>query len=198
MSPATHFLASWVLANAAPLGRRERALIVCAGVAPDLDGLGIIPELLTRHSARPLLWFTQYHHHLHTLAFALLVALAAFLIARRRWMAALLALASFHLHLFCDVIGARGPDQYGWPIPYLLPFSDAVQWSWRGQWALNGWQNFAITGALLLATLWMAWKLGRSPVEFVSRRADTALVAALRKRFPRRAALEARKASLGG
>jgi inner membrane protein len=186
MSPATHFLVSWVLANVAPLGRRERALVVCAGVAPDLDGLGIVPQLLTRNSAHPLLWFSDYHHHLHTLAFALLVAGVSSLLARRRCMTmtALLALASFHLHLLCDLLGARGPDGYPWPIPYLLPFSGAVQWMWHEQWALNGWQNFAITGSLLALTLWQACKLGRSPVELVSPSADRAVVAALRRRFP--------------
>src|SRR5437588_11249240 len=112
MSPATHFLASWVLANAAPLSRRERALVVVAGVAPDEDGLGAIPELLTRNSAHPLLWFTEFHHHLHTLAFALLLAAACFMLARARarTTTALLALASCHLHLLCDLIGARAPD----------------------------------------------------------------------------------------
>src|SRR5437763_3879756 len=180
MSPVTHFLAGWLLANTASFSRRERALGVCAGIAPDLDGLGAIPELLTRNSAHPLLWFSQYHHHLHTLAFAVVVALVSFLLARQRWKTALLTFLSFHLHLFCDLIGARGPDGYSWPIPYLLPFSNSVQLSWHGQWALNAWPNFVITGLLLAATLWLAWWIGRSPLEFVSERADAGLVAALR------------------
>src|SRR5437588_9761595 len=166
MSPATHFLASWVLANAAPLSRRERALVVVAGVAPDVDVLGAIPELLTRNSAHPLLWFSQFHHHLHTLAFAVLVALVSFLLARQRWKTVLVAFLSFHLHLFCDLIGARGPDGYSWPIPYLLPFSNSVQLSWHGQWALNTWPNFGITGVLLFAMFFLAWRIGRSPLEF--------------------------------
>src|SRR5882672_7484615 len=87
MSPVTHFFAGWLLASVSPAGRpteltrREKALVVAAAVIPDLDGLGIIPELLTRNSSHPLLWFSQYHHSLHTLAFALLCTLAAFLIA---------------------------------------------------------------------------------------------------------------------
>src|SRR5205085_6966998 len=40
LSPVTHFLAGWLLANTASFSRRERALVVCAGIAPDLDGLG--------------------------------------------------------------------------------------------------------------------------------------------------------------
>ena len=55
--------------------------MVAAAVAPDLDGIGIVPELLTRNTSHPLLWFSQYHHSLHTLAFALVCTLAAYLIA---------------------------------------------------------------------------------------------------------------------
>ena len=164
-------------------------MIVAAAVAPDLDGLGIIPELLTRHSSHPLLWFSQYHHALHTLLFALVVTAAAFFLAKRRWQTALLVFLSFHLHLFCDLIGARGPDGYQWPIPYMFPFSNALQLTWHHQWALNAWPNVAITVALLLATLLLAWRKGVSPLEFVSNSANKAVVDALRARFPLKAAI---------
>src|SRR6476646_9479948 len=87
MSPVTHFFTGWLLASVSPTGRptaltrREKALVVAAAVAPDIDGLGIIPELLTRNTSHPLLWFSQYHHSLHTLAFALVCTLAAYVIA---------------------------------------------------------------------------------------------------------------------
>ncbi|HEY2115967.1 MAG TPA: hypothetical protein VGJ51_12805, partial [Candidatus Angelobacter sp.] len=87
MSPVTHFFAGWMLASLFPAGRpttltrRDKALVVAAAVAPDLDGLGIVPELLTRNTSHPLLWFSQYHHSLHTLAFALLSTFAAYIIA---------------------------------------------------------------------------------------------------------------------
>lgn len=212
MSPVTHFFAGWLLASATPLNRREKAAVVMAGLAPDLDGLGIIPELLTRPgsaSARalahlgishPLPWFSEYHHTLHTLAFALLVTFAAWLCSRsgnftfgpairkpsepvRPLATALLAFLSFHLHLFCDLIGSRGPEGYQWPIPYLAPFSHTVQLSWHGQWALNGWQNITITTILLLSTLWIATRSGSSPLELASERANYAFVSTLRSRF---------------
>ena len=186
MSPVTHFLTGWVFANCAKLERRERALVTLACVVPDIDGLGIIPELLTRNSAHPLLWFTLYHHRLHTLAFGLVVAAVAFVLAQQRWKTTLLALASFHLHLFEDVLGSRGPDGYQWPIPYLTPFSHSLQLAWRGEWALNAWQNVVITAVLLSVTLWLAWRRGFSPVEMISAKADFAFVATLRRRFPRR------------
>jgi inner membrane protein len=184
MSPVTHFLAGWVVAGATSLSRRDKALVVAAAVVPDVDGLGAIPELLTRNSSHPLLWFSQYHHSLHTLAFALLVTLAALLASQQRWKTALLVFLSFHLHLLGDLIGARGPEGYGWPIPYLRPFSGALELSWRGQWALNAWQNFAITGVLLATTLWMAWRYASSPVELISPKANVGFVAALRSRIP--------------
>ncbi|HET9280934.1 MAG TPA: metal-dependent hydrolase [Candidatus Angelobacter sp.] len=219
MSPVTHFFAGWVLACASPvpLRRREKALVVAAAVAPDLDGLGIIPELLTRHSSHPLLWFSEYHHSLHILAFALICTITAFLVAgpldrkkmsnefdlassasglemrslpqhlalpRHPWITALLVFVSFHLHLLCDLVGARGPDGYQWPIPYLEPFSNAAQLAWHGQWALNGWQNFVITGLLLAATMWIAWRFETSPLELVSESANRAFTRTLRQRFP--------------
>jgi len=156
MSPITHLLVGWMVANAAELNRRERALVAIAGVIPDIDGLGAIPEVLTPNSARPLTWFSDYHHTMHNLTFAVAVAVAAFCLAQRRWKTAALAFLSFHLHLLGDLAGARGPDGHQWPVPYLLPFSPAWEWSWEGQWALNAWPNFALTFALLAATFYLA------------------------------------------
>jgi inner membrane protein len=184
VNPVTHFLVSWGVANAAALDRRDRAIVTLAGVAPDLDGLGAIPELLTRNSAHPLDWFSRYHHVLgHNVGFALVVLGASLLLARRRWRTVAVACVTFHLHLLCDVLGARGPDGDQWPIAYLLPFSRAWQWTWRGQWPLDGWQNFGITGAALGLMIYLAWARGYSPLEMVSERADAAFVATLRSRF---------------
>lgn len=188
MSPVTHFFSGWVLANCMRLARRERALVTLACVAPDVDGLGIVPELLTRNSSHPLLWFTKYHHSLHTLLFSLVVALIASVLARQKWKVGLLALASFHLHLFEDLLGSRGPDGFQWPIPYLSPFSQAWQLEWSGQWGLNAWPNFVITIGLLLATFYLAWWRGSSLLEMVSVRGDQLFVETLRRRFPRRRA----------
>src|SRR5260370_39310411 len=110
MSPVRHFLTGWVFANCAKLKPRDRAIVTLASVAPDLDGLGIIPELLTRNSSHPLVWFSLYHHSLHTLAFALVIAGGAFVLATQRWKTGLLALLSFHLYLAEDLLGARS----GW------------------------------------------------------------------------------------
>src|SRR5262249_49674818 len=138
MSPVTHFLTGWVFANCARLQKRDRALVTLACVIPDVDGLGVIPELMTRNSAHPLLWFSLYHHSLHNLAFAFVISCFSFWVAREKWKTAVLAFVSFHIHLLEDLLGSRGPDGYQWPISYLKPFSDRFQLTWSGQWALNG------------------------------------------------------------
>lgn len=183
MSPVTHFLTGWVLANTTCFSRRERATVTLAGVVADVDGLGAVPEVLTKHSAHPLTWFSDYHHLLHNVAFALFVGVVAFAVSTRRWKTALFAVLAFHLHLFEDVLGSRGPANDYWSVPYLLPLS-RLAWTWQGQWALNSWQNMTITVLLLMTTFWLAWKRGYSPLEMVSSRADAVFVAALRQRVP--------------
>jgi hypothetical protein len=182
--PITHLLIGWTLAQVVPLTRRDRRLVTLAGVVPDIDGLGLIAELLTRDSPHPLLWWSASHHVLaHNVGAALVVAGVVGCVAHRRWLCAALATVSFHLHLLGDLIGARGPDGYQWPIPYLLPFSDTWQWTWAGQWALNAWPNLVITGLLLGLTGALTWWRGCSPLELISPRADLALVGVLRDCF---------------
>ena len=188
MSPVTHYLSGWVLANSDALGRRDRALVTLSVVVPDVDGLGIIAEVLTRNSSHPLLWFSRYHHSLHNLAFAVVIGLLAFVLAEQRWKTAALCLLGVQLHLFEDLLGSRGPDGDQWPIPYLAPFSSRVNLTWHGQWALNAWPNFVITLALLGLTFYLAWRRGYSPLEMISRRADREYIDALRRRFPQAAA----------
>ena len=107
MSPVTHFLSGWVLANAVDLNRRDRAIVTIAAVVPDVDGLGIVAEILTRHSQHPLLWFSDYHHALHTLLFALVVFVCAFIVSTRKWISATLAFVAFHLHLLKKILWGR-------------------------------------------------------------------------------------------
>jgi len=184
MSPITHLLISWVVADATQLEKKDRAIVTVAGIAPDVDAFGIVVEALTRNSDHPLTWWTDYHHVIgHNLSFGLIVAVASFALATKRWKTAALAFLTFHLHLLCDVIGAKGPEGYQWPVPYFYPFSE-WQWTWDGQWQLNAWPNFVITGLVLGITFYWAWKRGHSPVELVSATADKAFVETLRRRVP--------------
>ncbi len=186
MSPVKHFLIGRTLANSVPtLDKRERALVTWASVVPDLDGLGIIADRLTRASTHPLNWWGEYHHTLcHNLGFALLVTAIAAVLARQKLKTTVLVFISFHLHLIGDLVGARGPDGDQWPIPYLLPFSRSEQLVWSGQWALNAWPNMAITALLIGAALIWARQRGFSPLEMISTRLDASLVGAIRARFP--------------
>jgi hypothetical protein len=184
MSPVTHGLLSWTLAQTPGIAtRRDRALITIAGLAPDLDGLGIVVQWATAHTAHPLEWFSEYHHRLaHNLTAAVVCALVFAAIGTRKWLVGLLVLVAFSLHLVCDVIGAKGPDGHQWPVPLFAPFHP-WEWTWAGQWRLDSWQNLVITGVLVVITIIVACRRGWSPVEIVSPRADSVVVAIFRRWF---------------
>jgi inner membrane protein len=189
VNPVTHFFLGWCTASVdSGLSRRDRTLVTLAAVVPDADGLGAIPELLTRHSSHPLLWFSEYHHAItHNLLSAVITAVVVALCSTARVRAAILAFLAFHTHLLGDLVGSRGPDGYVWPIPYLLPFTTRGEWAWSGAWHLNDWQNVVITALAVLATMRLAWVRGYSPVGIVSERSDGLFVGTLRNRFPRAA-----------
>ena len=187
MNPATHFLAGWLIANIDHLERRDRALVTLAAVIPDADGLGIISDVASKDQGSGLLLYGQYHHVLaHNVFFGLLLTAAVYALSKKRGLTTLLVLLSFHIHLLGDLLSGRGPDGTIWTISYLFPVLTDVQLSWSGQWELNAWPNVVITAATLLLTLYLAWLRGFSPVNIFSVKADRAVVAALRNRFPGR------------
>ena len=108
--------------------------------------------------------------------------LCAFASERRRTF--LLCLATFHLHLLCDLAGSGDftLGGSGWPLYYLWPFSRA-EWAWDGQWDLVSWQNTVIGMAATLACLLTALPHRRTAVELFSTRADAAVVETLRRRL---------------
>lgn len=170
MNPLIHAELAWLTALHLR-ERRDRILVTCAGVAPDLDGLSLLGGVEL---------YGQFHHVLfHGYVGALITAGVATAFARQRLRVAGLALIAFHLHLVCDLAGS-GP---GWPIHYGWPTSDA-EWFWNGQWDLASWQNAVIGLAVTLACLATAL-LGRRRtfVEVFSTRWDQEVVATLRKRF---------------
>lgn len=184
MHIATHFFASWVFANAAKLERRDRALVTLSGVVPDLDGIGLIAELATKNSGAPLYWWSDYHHALgHNIFFGLFICMVIAITGRRKLAAPLFAAGVFHFHLFCDLIGAGGPDGFNWPIYYFYPLTKHVQYAWSGQWALNAWPNILFTTLLLATTLYLSWREKYSPLELVSQKADRKFVNVMEKWF---------------
>ncbi len=184
MSPVTHGLLSWVIAQTPGIvTRRDRALITIAGLAPDVDGLGIVVQWATVNSSHPLAWYSEYHHRLaHNLTAAVLCAVVFAISARRKLLVAVLAFVAFTLHLVCDVIGAKGPDGHQWPVPLLALFH-SWELTWAGQWRLDSWQNLVITAVLVVITIVVACRRGWSPVEILSPRADAAVVATFRRWF---------------
>jgi inner membrane protein len=181
MSPITHFLTGWAVANTAKLGKRERLLVTLAGVAPDIDGMGVLWDLVSRSGSFE--FYQRYHHVFgHNIFFGLLVAACGLLLGVRKRLVAALMFVSFHLHLLGDIVGARGQGNDFWAVPYFWPLSTR-DYYWSGQWPLNGWQNFVITGALLALMFYWAGKRGYSPLEMASSRADQAFVQTLRNRF---------------
>jgi hypothetical protein len=182
LSPFTHLLLGWTVAESVPLSRRDRGLVTLAAVIPDLDGAGILVDFATGTDPVGGL-YTDYHHVLgHNLPAALIVSALAFAVANRRTLCAALVFVSFHLHLLGDLVGSAGPGGSIWSIAYLYPFSDQA-FAWQGQWELNAWPNLLTTAVLLGVTLVLAVRRGRTPVELVSERADAAVVGALRERF---------------
>jgi hypothetical protein len=184
MSPSTHLLMSWAVADSFALTPRDRKLVTWCGLLPDLDGLGLGVDLANALAGRPDTAYYHIYHHdlLHGLPAALAVPLLLCLIGRQRWKVFLLGVLVFHLHLLCDLAGSRGPAPTDlWPIPYLSPFSHHLTFLWKGQWRLDGWQNFTVSLALLALVLARAVRRGYSPVSLFSERADRAVVAVLQK-----------------
>lgn len=186
MSPITHLLASWAVAESATSDRRERWWISIAGLAPDFDGLGLVVDLANSWLGRAASqWYAVYHHFLfHGLFGALVTTAIARAAGVRRPQALLLVFFTFHLHLLCDLVGARGPARYDiWPIHYFGPFTRAGMLWWSHQWPLNGWINFVITTTLLIWILGRAVVRGASPVSLLNLKLDEIVVTTLRRRW---------------
>jgi len=183
MSPITHFFIGWVVFEQRLKSDRDKALVCLAGVVPDLDGLGIVVDFVTRVFGWPETNYYQTYHHLlgHGLPAVLLISLFAAANARQRFRVAAFAFMAFHLHLLCDLFGARGSTAEDiWPIYYFSPISSAMELSWRHQWSLVGWQNMLLSMLLLAAIMVRATARGYSPLGLVSRAGDAVFVAVLR------------------
>ncbi len=184
MHLTTHLLVSWTVANIKQLEKRDRGLVTLGGIIPDIDAAGLFIGLIIGEKEAAFRWHTHYHHVLtHNLFLAILISISALFMARQRLITSLLTFFSFHLHILGDLVGSRGPDGYQWPISYLFPLTDSWQLIWHGQWELNAWPNILITIILLSWTIYLAWKRGYSPVEFLSPSADKTFAKELQKRF---------------
>jgi hypothetical protein len=184
MSPATHFFMSWVIAAKTTDNPRDCRLVMLAGILPDLDGLGLIPDVVTRALGyRGTMYYEHYHHFLlHGIYGGVAIAVLLACFARHRWRVLLLALLVFHLHLLCDIASSRGPDPDDlWPIYYFGPFNKNVMWIWKGQWRLDSWFNEILSVVLFIWSLRIAVQRGWSFVGVFNRRLDEKFVGVLRQ-----------------
>jgi inner membrane protein len=171
VSPGAHLLISWLSVVPTLKNRRERALVALAGVAPDIDGLGIIIDKLSSHKTD--LYF-QYHHYIgHNIFFALVISALAFALARTQklWVS-FMGLLAVHLHLLCDILGSRGPDGYQWPVFYFYPLNNEIELIWSGQWELNAWQNQVIMVMLFALSYVVLVRKGITFLEVISPRLE--------------------------
>lgn len=174
MSPITHALTGWVLAQ--PLeDRKQRLAATAAAVVSDLDGLSLLFGVDA---------YQKWHHTFgHNLIFGLVLATLTWLLFRSRKAATLTVLA-YHSHLVCDLLGS-GAD---WGIPYFWPFSSrATMFAPPFQWELNSWQNLVWTLGCIGLTVLFALKKKRTFIEFVSKNADAKVVKAIEARFSKAA-----------
>jgi hypothetical protein len=185
MTPGTHSLVGWWTANVVPLPRRDRFLVFLGGVLPDLDGLGL---LYSKEA-----YFTYHHVLCHNLFACLAWTLLAGLTARQRTICATLSFLNWHLHLACVYFGSRGPPpSEPWVLPYLFPLVGSwhgtefagPSWYWnRWQWELNAWPNLVVTLLGIVGWFYLAVRLDRSWIEFVSPRLDARFCRRLRERL---------------
>lgn len=183
MNPITHYLISFAISSNFTLSKKERTLTTISGIIPDIDGIGIIAELISKKTNYNLNWWSEYHHVLaHNITFAIIISLFVFILTRKI-RCFLLSFFIFHIHLFCDIIGGRGPDGFQWPIDYLYPFSNKLQLVWYGQWQLNSWQNIVITIIFIIITIKIAIKKNISPIEIFSEKYNKIVILTIKNRF---------------
>jgi hypothetical protein len=177
--PEAHLVTSWVIAAKATDNRRDCRLVALAGILPDADGLGIIGDAIAQamHWKKPLLYAHYHHYLLHGAFGALTIALVLMLFAQRKWRVGFLSLLVFHLHIFCDFIGSRGPSPEDlWSIFYFGPFDKEPMWIWKGQFRLDAWGFRILTIGLFVWGLFLAVQRGYSVAGVFSRRVDDAFV----------------------
>lgn len=179
MNIITHALMGWCAGQRLYRGLPEVTVIAVASVIPDIDALGAVIDVFRGGEAE---FFSNYHHKFgHCLPFCLLLMLVVHLYRKNTRLTLWVALL-FHLHLLCDVVGARGPDGYQWPIYYLFPFSE-YGLIWSHQWEINAWPNIVLTLWLLYLFFKQSMQMGFSPLALLSSSADEKFVQTLRRRF---------------
>lgn len=186
MSPIAHFIGSWLVSAVTGDNPRDRRLITLAGVLPDVDGAGMVVDVvkhLTTGAELNFAYYQKYHHiWLHGWPGAVLIAAVLAALAHQPRRVVWACLITFHLHLLCDLLGSRGPSPADlWPICYGEPLLRHPVWFWKHQWRLDGWQNTVVFLAMFGSAMWITVKRGYSFAELLGRRADAAFTGVVQK-----------------
>lgn len=181
MTPGAHLLISWLSTVPVFKQARERIIVSLSGLAPDLDGAGLIIDKLWGNTN----YYEAFHHYLgHNIFAAIVIASVASLVAKSQknvvW---IMAFCLVHVHIVCDIIGSKGLDGYQWPIYYFYPLDNQLALTWEHQWLLNGWQNQVLMLGLLSLVLFVAKNKEVSFLEVISQRLDKAAFDMYKKYF---------------
>jgi len=172
MHVQTHILSGWCVGNLLPLTERQRVMCMIAASIADLDGLSIL-------GGQNAYW--DHHHRLcHNLPFGVLACGTMALFSGKRLFLFAVYLTLFHLHLVMDYFGS-GP---GWGIFYLWPFSSWIADNRRVAWEFYSWQNITVAALLVVWTVVIAVRRGRTPLEALMPKLDRQLVDWLRRHVP--------------
>ena len=168
MTPQSHFLTSWIIANREKQFRKcEYWLVIGSGLFPDIDGFGYPFEYFTRGTKCELNWYTQYHHLLlHGILGFAIVAAVSYLICRRTKIVSL-CLFAFSLHLVCDLIGSGGPENENWPLILFWPISN-VEFTVSWQWPLSSFYNTTIVFVFEIVMIVLLIRRKYSPISLIS------------------------------
>ncbi|MBF0119666.1 MAG: metal-dependent hydrolase [Desulfobacterales bacterium] len=186
MSPITHLLISWRFAEITSQNERNCAFVTWAGVLPDIDGLGVIIDMLYNFFGynSPMFYHRFHHIVLHGLFGSIIIPFFFTIRAKDKLKFFLTAFLCVHIHLICDIVGSRGPTELDiWPIYYLEPFSEQLKLSWSGQWELNSWQNILITSFILGGVFVKTIRNGHSIVSIFNKEADAIFVKVVQQRW---------------
>ncbi len=139
---------------------------MAAGTLHDLDGLGILVS-------QELYW--DWHHRVgHNVFYCTLLAAVLAWFCPDRWRCFGVFLVISFSHLGLDYLGS-GP---GWGPVWLWPIREQA-WVFEGAWPFFSWQNISAFGLVFGLTLWIARRLGRTPLELIMPRLDAKFVNAI-------------------
>jgi hypothetical protein len=163
MSPISHLLLAWVVANAFSLNLRERRLCLIIGVISDVDGVFIL-------FSQDL--FITYHHTLgHWLIFGIPLALLFAIFTKKRIKAFLVFSLAFILHLVADIVGTN------WSVHPFEPFSSVGFSAYPT--LSNHFIYFRINPIVFIfvfiVSVYIWYKFRRTPWEFISKKWDLRL-----------------------